>query len=377
MTDKRELPLPPPREKGTKISAETKQWFYMAVKKGEHWAEAGELANINRSAARRLVEKLENPDLEVRKHSGMRGGSFKKEDDTTVTDIARSFAESNEQTPYQGLGQITGPKSKDELPKRALKAYNEFGYHRYRYLNRRNIAWQIEMCHTLMSWYEWAQNNNERVRGILTTPPGGGKTTTVTHDFPLWLISRNRSVRIGLGSKTTSQATAYTRRLRNTLEKNTLLNVEFGRFKPEKQDKEMWRQDRYIVDGVTGKAASLSYKLALAGFDADNPLVQERLEDPKDEIHEMIEAVAEVYLTGEKEPTVQALSYQMGFLGGRFDFNLWDDLVDTSNSQKPEQRDSLAEWWEEYAVSRCEPGGIVALIGTRMGRYDLDRKSVV
>jgi hypothetical protein len=47
--------------------------------------------------------------------------------------------------------------------------------------------------------------------------------------------------------------------------------------------------------------------------------------------------------------------------------------VDNKNSKSPEQRDDLAEWLEEYAVSRTEPGGVFGLVGTRFSKYDLYR----
>ncbi|MBM3302325.1 MAG: hypothetical protein FJY85_20530, partial [Deltaproteobacteria bacterium] len=201
------------------------------------------------------------------------------------------------------------------------------------------------------------------------TPPGGGKTTTITHDFPAWLICRNRDIRIALGARTSPQSEKYVRRLRNTLERNTLLNMEFGR--STVRSTELWRRNEFIVDGVTGHAATLPYKLSLAGFDPDDPRVMEKVRDPEDHIHEILESLDAVFMIGEKEPTVSALSQEMGFLGGRYDLNIWDDLCDKNNSRTPEQREALVEWWFAEAESRCEPGGLVALVGTRFGKYDL------
>jgi hypothetical protein len=232
------------------------------------------------------------------------------------------------------------------------------------------------MVQILMTWWSMGQEvkgtaESEVIKGIINTPPGGGKTTTITHDFPAWVLGRNRETRTALGSRTSGQAEKYTRRLRNTLEKNPLLNLEFGRFKPI--DPERWRVNDFIIDGVVGQPPSLDYKLSLAGFDPEDPRVKRRLRDPEDEIHEILDALANVFLTGEKESSVFALSQDMGFLGGRFDLNLWDDLCDKNNSKTVDQREGLTEWWFSEAESRCEPGGIVALIGTRFGKYDLYR----
>ena len=355
--------LPPDdlRTPGGRLTEEAIAWFYEEVRTtGRNPYKVGEQVSMSRASVRRYM-----------KESSPR---WKDGEDLTPIEIRNRMYEGNRDEPAGdtspvGIGDPI--MTFDELSAPAQQAYNEFGYWRTRYLGRRNIIWQVEMAHVLMAWLEEAKRTNERIRGVLNTPPGGGKTTTVTHDLPGWAICRDRNIRVGLGSRTTPQATAYVRRLKNTLDKNNLLNLEFGAFKPEQP--EVWRQDAFIVDGVTGSAASIEYKLALAGFDFADPVVQARMKDPADEIHEILKSIEQVFVAGEKENTVTALSHQMGFLGGRFDLNLWDDLVDNKNSKSPAQRDDLADWWEEYAVSRTEPGGVVGLIGTRFSKYDLYR----
>jgi len=359
--------LKPPdnlRTPGGHLTEEAKAWFYAEVRRsGRNPFKVGESVGFSRPTVRNLMKALQEQWAD----------GFK----LSPKQIAeRLYQETDDEghMPDKPLlmMEIPDPITKfEDLSKPAQQAHKELGYWRRRYLGRRNIEWQLEMCLLIMSWLEEARRRSERVRGVLNTPPGGGKTTTVTHDFPGWVISRDRNIRIGLGSRTTSQATAYSRRLRNTLERNTLLAVDFGRFKPE--ETEVWRQDEFIVDGVTGSEASIEFRLALAGLDYMDPRTQARMQDSDDEIHQLLKAIESVFVAGEKEPTVKALSQQMGFLGGRFDLNLWDDLVDDKNSKTPDQRNSLHEWWEEYAVSRAEPGGIIALVGTRFGKYDLFR----
>ena len=335
-------------------------FFYSQVRKGRNPYKVGEQLGMSRPTVRNYMKKAsqrwadgdELSPIEIRNRlAGVQTDATVA--DVRPVDIGRPIIDF------------------EDLVPQAQQAFHEFGYWRTRYLGRRNIVWQIQMAQILMRWLEEARVSGERIRGVLNTPPGGGKTTTVTHDLPGWVICRDRNIRIGLGSRTTPQATAYVRRLRNTLERNNLLNLEFGNFKPESP--EVWRQDAFIVDGVTGSAASQNYKLALAGFDYEDPHVQARLADPEDEIHEILVSIEAAFVAGEKENTVTALSHQMGFLGGRFDLPLWDDLVDDKNSKNPEQRNNLAEWWEEYAVSRLEPGGVIGLIGTRFSKYDLYR----
>jgi hypothetical protein len=349
-----------PKSASGNFTEEAISWFYAEVRKGRNPYKVAEQIGASRASARKWMHKV--------------SGRYIDGEDLTPLQVRNRMYEGSDEFNIGDIKSVVIPAPItrfEDLSDQAKQGYSEFGHWRTRYMGRRHIPWQVEMGHMLMAWHEEAVKENERLRGILNTPPGGGKTTTVTHDFPGWLICRNRNIRTALGSRTTPQATAYSRRLRNTLEKNTLLNVDFGLFKPE--DTEVWRQDEFIVDGVTGSAASLEYKLALAGFDFNDPHIKRRLENPDDELWAHIKAVEAVWMAGEKESTVKALSQQMGFLGGRFDISLWDDLVDDKNSKTPEMRDGLATWWEEYAVSRAEPGGIVALVGTRFGKYDLFR----
>jgi len=355
-----DTPPDPIRTEGGRFTEEAKSWFFGQVRKGRNPYKVGEQIGMNRGTVRREMRKVterwtDGADLSPRQVASrlVEANTDHKEADIRPVEVGRPITE------YE------------DLNPQAQQAYNEFGYWRTRYLGRRHIVWQIQMAQILMAWLEEAKAKGERVRGVLNTPPGGGKTTTATHDLPGWAICRDRNIRVGLGSRTTPQATAYARRLRNTLEKNNLLNLEYGIFKPESP--EVWRQDAFIVDGVTGSAASINYKLALAGFDYEDPHVIRRMADPGDEIHQILKSIEQAFVAGEKENTVTALSHQMGFLGGRFDLILWDDLVDNKNSKTPEQRNDLFEWWEEYAVSRLEPGGVIGLVGTRFGKYDLYR----
>jgi len=350
----------PQHESGKHIDnePEIKEFFYEKVRQGMNPYQAGELMGMGRSLVKRLLDNMK---------------ATTPHKSSTPLEVAEMMNKGEISTSEHDFPE---PKEYAQLNDAAKRAYNDFAYFRQRYFNRRHVGWQVEMCDILMDWIREGQASKEAdipevIKGIINTPPGGGKTTTITHDFVIWLICRNRNIRIGLGSRTTGQSEKYVRRARTTLEKNVLLNMEFGRFKPV--EPELWRKDAFVVDGVQGHEASLHYKLAMAGFDPENPEVLKRLEDPNDEIHDILNALSSVFVTGEKEPTCSALSQDMGFLGGRFEVNLWDDLCDRSNSRTAEQREGLTEWWHAEAESRCEPGGIVALIGTRFGKYDLYR----
>jgi hypothetical protein len=83
----------------------------------------------------------------------------------------------------------------------------------------------------------------------------------------------------------------------------------------------------------------------------------------------------------DKEATVSAWGQDSGFLGGRFDLVLWDDLVDRKNVKTEESRETIREWWDTEAETRLEPGGLLILQGQRIAlndlyRYCLDKKTV-
>ena len=384
-TSVKRIAPPPPKlslTTGQRIPERHKSWWLDAVKAGMNPYQAGEKIGISRASSRRLMT---DNNVRFRQVHQPKNSRFIDPTITAPRATPKLKKLPRDIAPYEDIkwGELA-VKTWDDVPDPVLamedllspqseQAWLSFGYYRQRYFQRRNIAWQIEMCQILMAWLEEARQTDERVLGVVNTPPGGGKTTTVTHDFPAWVITRNRNIRAALGSKATFQSERYVRRIRNTFERNLLLNLEFGRFKP--LEPEIWRKDQFLIDGVSGHIATNDFRLSLAGFDPEEPNVKRAMADPNNAIHEILANLEEVYVTGEKEPTVSALSYEMSFLGGRYDLNLWDDLVDKSNASSPEQRDRLADLWDNEAVQRCEPGGIVGLIGQRWSKYDLYRRN--
>jgi hypothetical protein len=86
-------------------------------------------------------------------------------------------------------------------------------------------------------------------------------------------------------------------------------------------------------------------------------------------------------LIAEKEPTWSAYGMDSGFLGMRYDFIVWDDLVDAKVMRTAESRETQFDWWDKVAEKRLEPAGLLVLQGQRMGpddlyRYCLDKRLV-
>ena len=232
----------------------------------------------------------------------------------------------------------------DDVKGDAQRAIEDFGYFRQRYFARSTSPWVEEAAYKMLELA--ATPNKEYV--VINCPPGVGKSTTLTHDFPVWLAVRDRSRRTMIGSRTAGQAVKYTGRIRRTFErvtpvkadpilfekglavdaKSTLI-TDFGRFKPSNSD--LWRLEEFILAQDGGVAVD------------------------------------------DKEPNFVAYGMDSGFLGGRFDTVIWDDLVDKTNIRTVESRENLISWWETEAETRLDPGGLLILQGQRMASDDLYR----
>lgn len=225
----------------------------------------------------------------------------------------------------------------EDLGDEPRRAIEDFDYFRLRYLGRHPKPWQSHAANLVVE----LEDTEEREWVVVNVPPGAGKSTTFTHDIPAWMICRGRAlgkdVRILIGSRTQRQANMYGRRLKTTLERkrplegaDAVMSIEFGEFKPLNQN--LWRSEEFII-----------------WENAD--------EQPSDE----------------KEPTVMCAGMDTGFLGGRFKFVVWDDLVDASTIRTDHARVKQREWFDDEAETRLEPGGLFMLMGQRLSPEDLYR----
>ena len=252
-----------------------------------------------------------------------------------------------------GISMVAGNLVAQPLSAEAQRALEDFGYFRLRYFGRRSTPWQERAAYEVLRSVE----SNDREYMVMNEPPGSGKSTLFTNDIPCWLIARNRRIRIQIGSRTERQARMYVGRIKRALERDAPLRAaaddleqgiafdaeaclqdDFGAFRPEGRT-DLWRAEALVVRQLDGV----------------------QLDD--------------------KEPTVSAWGQDSGFLGGRFDFVLWDDLVDRKNTKTLESKELLREWWDAEAETRLEPGGTLLLQGQRIQhddlyRYCLDKKTM-
>jgi hypothetical protein len=237
-----------------------------------------------------------------------------------------------------------GPVPVGELSGVARAALDDFGLFRRRYLGRVSVAWQEDAAVRMVGLL----GSGRREFVVVNCPPGSGKSTLFTHDIPVWLTVRDRSLRGLVGSRTFRQAESYTGRLRRTLQRRSpveakshelesglafdaeaALAVEFGPFRPDNPD--IWKRDQFTVLQVR--------------------------ETPTDE----------------KESTWTAFGMDSGQLGWRVNFLVWDDLVDRVTTRTAEAIEGLESWWEDEAETRLEPGGVLVLQGQRLRSNDLYR----
>jgi len=248
--------------------------------------------------------------------------------------------------------ELQGPIDLDKLSEEAAQALEDFTYFQRRYFGRVATPWQAEAANRVAA----ALESDEEEYFVVNCPPGTGKTTVFTHDIPIWLTCRNRAIRGLIGAANQRAAQTHVNRIKRTLMRTTpelaplidkrrglafdaesTVAIDFGRFQP--LDREVWNRDALIVM-QHGDMGSIS----------------------------------------EKEPTWSAYGEDSGFLGQRFNFVVWDDLVTPKSIATIEAREKQQIHWSTIAETRLEPGGLLLLQGQRLSpddlyRYALDLKS--
>jgi len=309
------------------ITPDDRAMFWQAMSSGVNMKEAARMAGISYSSATKWVAKaratsaeLDKQNLEFGKPSG--GNALKR--DLAVT---------------RDLPPVVPPA---RLNKEAARSLEDFDYFRMRYLGRVPSPWQVDAAYKIVAKLE----SHDKEFLVLNCPPGAGKST-LFHDVAVWCIVRNRAIRVMIGSISQTLAKMYSRRIRETLERTSPLQpdpemirrglavnadgclaLDFGRFKPTNVGA-LWRAEEFIVE-----------QYGSGGLD-------------------------------NKEPTVSAYGIESEFIGHRADLCLFDDVASPENSKESAARDKLLERWDSMAEARVEPGGVLAVIGQRLGPQDL------
>ena len=241
-------------------------------------------------------------------------------------------------------------KAYKQLSRDARRAYDDFGFFRARYFGRVSSPWQEDAAYKILAMMA----TDDREYAVISCPPGSGKSTCFTHDVPAWLLVRDRTLRILIGSATQNLARSYSSRLRNT----------FDRLVPVASSQD-------LLDA--GLAVDATATLA-GDFGAFRPATSQRWRDD-----EFVIAQLRDETSGDKESSVTAYGRDTGVLGGRFDLCVWDDLVDRKTLRTADARGKLEEDFDNELETRLEPRGLFVLQGQRMGpgdlyRYALDKR---
>ena len=315
-----------------KVSHEDKAIFWAAYSSGKTITEACRVAGIHVNTGSKWVKKMREVEAEakvakqaVAKHERNQGGRQRVEYDAILEAI-----------------ELPTAKGYEQLGDNAKRGLVDFDFFRRYYLGRVPSPWQVEAALQLVQWLE----SDEKEFVVLNVPPGAGKST-LFHDVAVWAIVRDRKIRVMIGSVSQAMAKQYSRRIRETLErpmpiqpdpqlvaKGLALNaegclaVDYGRFKPSDKGA-LWRAEEFVVEQLDGNGL-------------DN-----------------------------KEPTVRAYGIESEFIGHRADLCLFDDVASPDNSRESVARDKLIERWDNVAEARCDPGGLLAVVGQRHGPGDI------
>lgn len=318
---------------GTKrsVPAEQKAKFFALIQAGHSIKSASEMAGIHYNTgsnylkkAKALQARREEADFKMSRGRGAGGQQSKAYADLMdAVDLPAAI-------PFE------------QLSDDAKRGLEDFDFFRRRYLGRVPSPWQVEAATTLVALLE----SDEKEFVVLNVPPGAGKST-LFHDVAVWAICRNRRIRVMIGSVSQAMAKLYSRRIRETLERimplepdpimvqkglainaEGCLAIDYGRFKPSDKGA-MWRSEEFVVEQLDGNGL-------------DN-----------------------------KEPTVRAYGIESEFIGHRADLCLFDDVASPDNARESVARDKLLERWDNVAEARCDPGGLLAVVGQRLGSGDL------
>ena len=298
-------------KRGVRVADDRWKTYVKAILDGHSQAQAGKMAQVSPSTVHRQSADPASRLNKVRGELGVSGaGTFALED-------------------------VKGEAS---------RALEDFGLFRRRYFARSTSPWQEEAAYKILDLA--ATDHKEYV--VVNVAPGVGKSTFFAHDLPIWLAVKDRTRRTMIGSRTANQANKYTGRIRRSFERTTLMKADaelfarglakdatgnlvadYGRFKPSNNDR--WRVDEFFLEQAAGV----------------------ELED--------------------KEPNFSSYGMDSGVLGNRFNFVIWDDLVDRTNTRTSDGRQNLVELWESAMENRLEPKGLLILQGQRIASNDLYR----
>ena len=180
-------------------------------------------------------------------------------------------------------------------------------------------------CRTLQPLHASIIHNvSDNQASMDLAPRGHGKSTIGDVDFCITKVLRNPDIRIMIGSKTQTQASAFLKEIRTHFEQNVNLIRIFGDWKKSRDN--VWNDTEFTVNRRT---------------------------------------------VIKKEATVSALGASGAVVSKHFDIIIGDDLVGFENARTEAQRKVLKEWFYSSLYPTLEPDGEIHILGTRYSPMDL------
>lgn len=180
-------------------------------------------------------------------------------------------------------------------------------------------------CRTLQPLHASIIHNvSDNQSSMDLAPRGHGKSTIGDVDFCITKVLRNPDIRIMIGSKTQTQASAFLKEIRTHFEQNVNLIRIFGDWKKSRDN--VWNDKEFTVNRRT---------------------------------------------VIKKEATVSALGASGAVVSKHFDIIIGDDLVGFENARTEAQRKVLKEWFYSSLYPTLEPDGEIHILGTRYSPMDL------
>jgi predicted phage terminase large subunit-like protein len=159
-------------------------------------------------------------------------------------------------------------------------------------------------------------------RLIVILPPGFGKSTSVTINYPLWRIGQNHNLRFITASHTKDFVASFLRAITAWMQNPRYIEI-FGDLRPTRPS--LWTQNEVIV--------------------------------LRDQIL--------------KDPTLTALGIEQATIGRRTDYILGDDLIDEDWASSEALRAYVRTWFKKELLERLDPDGQAVIVGTRWHYDDL------
>ena len=320
---------------GTKrvVPARDVALFWQARNSGMSLADAARVAGIHKNTASKW---------EAKQKAAMAANEVAKLEERFVATNRSGGARNKLQQDLLEVSSLPPVIPDDRLCEEAKRGLEDFDFFRKYYLGRVPSPWQVNAAYKIVELLE----SEDKEHLVVNVAPGAGKST-LFHDVAVWCIVRNRGIRVLYGSISLNLAKMYSRRIRETLERPVpiepdpelvrkglainaegCLAIDYGRFRPTDKGA-LWRAEEFIVEQHTQ-----------SGLD-------------------------------NKEPTVRAYGFDSEFIGHRADLVLFDDVASPENAKESTARDRLLERWDSMAEARVDPGGLIAVIGQRLGSGDL------